>query len=290
MTCGGKGIIGNIHRGDRSGSRHGAVQCEGAGMGKAVQYPVIFCDGPDGFPIVFLIQKVSGLLPVKVVHVKQDPVFPDGHMPVTRAQEEACGLLQTLFTANGKIITFIDPPDLDPFFVEYGNEHGVDGLFALFHAITDTLRYEDIFKPVHGQTGQAIGFAEHKPAAGEILSHDCETVIDGVTEPAFPEGFLESVVGVTADDAYPQFGVVIVETGTQPAPFLGIDIHDIAVLDFANQSRDLVTVDPGMTSSKGTLSFFGDLYFCIRTFGHMLLLCELNHWWPRHSFCRHSSR
>ena len=69
--------------------------------------------------------------------------------------------------------------------------------------------------------------------------------------------------------------MVVVEAGTQPAPLLGIDIHDVSVLDLANKIRDLVTVDPGVPATKGPFSLFGDLYFCIRTFGHAVLLQEM---------------
>ena len=72
-------------------------------MGKAVQYPVIFRNGPEGFPVVFLIQKVSGLLTVKVIHVKEDPVFPDGNVSVTGTPEETGGLRQTLLGTDREL-------------------------------------------------------------------------------------------------------------------------------------------------------------------------------------------
>ena len=86
-------------------------------MREAIEHVLSRCELRRRAAIILLVEEEAGFLPVDIIHVVQDPVFPDRYMSVqVRLQSverhETGPLLHALFLPEPDIVALVDRVDL----------------------------------------------------------------------------------------------------------------------------------------------------------------------------------
>ena len=243
-------------------------------MGEAVQHRPALRQPGNRQPVVFLVQKEAGLLPVLKVHGVGDAVLCDIHRCLRRRRLAGQGipalvLLHALQLPDGHVVALVDAPDVLTVLPQHAGKQGKQpGLDAL-HAQTQGLGHQHAFEPVHRQAGEQVGLAENHTAAPAVrFAHHHLAVVPGVADAPFPEGIGKVVVGVAAHQPHPDLGAAVVEPAAQPAAPAAHHVHQTAVLRAAFHGSDLTLIDPRVSAGESGLSLGsdGDLGIGTRSF------------------------
>ena len=247
-------------------------------MGEAVQHRPATGQLGHRLPVVLLIQKEAGFLPVFKVHGVADAVFLNIHRCKVRSLFTAHGmpsfaLFHALQSPDGHIVALIYTHHVLSVGAQHLQQQGEQLLLDEFHAQTQHLRHQHTLEPVHRQAGEAVGLSEDHPAAAAILRpHDGLAIVPCVLDAPPPEGPVEPVVGVPGQHPYPDAGAAVEKAAAQPAAPAAHHVHQVAVGGLsvghgAAESRDLPLVDPGVSAHQSGLPLGGDGDLRIGTLG-----------------------
>ena len=233
-------------------------------MGEAVQHRPALCQTGHRLPVVLLIQKKAGLLAVLKVHGVDDAVLHDVHRRLFRRRLAgqgipALGLRHAFQLPDGRVVALVDTPDVLSVLPQHLGQQGEQAGLDALHAQTQGLRHQHALEPVHRQAGEQVGLAEdHAAAAAVRPAHHRFAVVPCVADAPLPEGVGEVVIGVAAQQTYPDPGAAVVESAAQPAAPAAHHVHQSAVLRAAFHGRDLALVDPRVPAGEGGLPLGGD--------------------------------
>ena len=110
-------VLRHIHRDDGCRARRCAVEAKGTGVGEAVEHALARRELRRRAAVILLVEKETGFLPVDIIHIIQDPVFPDRHMSVqfrlqSVERHETGPLLHALFLSELDVVALVDRVDL----------------------------------------------------------------------------------------------------------------------------------------------------------------------------------
>ena len=262
------------------GSAPCSVQGKRAGVGEAVQHRPATGQLGHRLPVVLLIQKEAGFLPVFKVHSVADAIFNNIHRCKVRNLFTAHGmpalaLFHTLQTTDGHVVALIYTHHVLSVGAQHLQQQGEQLLLDEFHAQTQHLRHQHALEPIHRQTGEAVGLSEDHPAAAAILRpHDGLAIVPCVLDAPPPEGLVEPVIGVSGQHPYPDAGAAVEKAAAQPTAPAADDVHQLSVGHGAAESRDLPLIDPWVSAHQSGLPLGGDGDLRIGTLrfhsGHLL--------------------
>ena len=233
-------------------------------MGEAVQHRPPLGQTGHCQPVVLLVQKKAGFLPILKVHGIHDAVFHDVHVGALRRRLTGQGipsfvLLHALQTADGHIVALVDAADVLSVLPQHLDQQREQPVLDALHAHTQRLGHQHAFEPVHRQTREQVGFAEDHAAAPAVrLAHHHLAVVPGVADAPLPEGIGEVIVGIAAHQPHPDLGAAVVEPAAQPAAAAAHHVHQRAVLRPAVHGGDLPLVDPGVPAGQRGLALGRD--------------------------------
>ena len=249
-------------------------------MGEAVQHRPATGQLGHRLPVVLLIQKEAGFLPVFKVHGVADAVFLNIHRCKVRSlftvhRMPALALLHALQLTDGHVVALIYTHHVLSVGAQHLQQQGEQLLLDELHAQTQHLRHQHTLEPVHRQTGEAVGLPEDHPAAAAILRpHDGLAIVPCVLDAPPPEGPVEPVVGVPGQHPYPDAGAAVEKAAAQPTAPAADDVHQLSVGHGAAESRDLPLIDPWVSAHQSGLPLGGDGDLRIGTLrfhsGHLL--------------------
>ena len=233
-------------------------------MRKAIQHPASAGQLGRCLPVVLLVQKKTGLLPLDVVHIIFYPVFGNGHMPAQVGFQplhlvKALSLLQSFQRSYGHIISLVDRVNLLVVLPQQFHQRPVHPVFAALHAQGKHLRHQYVFKAIHRQPRELIRLAKNKAAAAVIhRAHHRFTVIQRIAHPPPEKRLIKGIIGIAADDPHPDFGVIIHPAGAQVPPFITHHIHHITILVSALHGGHFLPIHPGVAGPQAALRLRGN--------------------------------
>ena len=115
--------------------------------------------------VILLVEEEAGFLPVDIIHVVQDPVFPDRHMSVqvclqTIQRHKTGPLLHALFLPEFNVIALVDRVNLFPACAQHLQQECKQLHLAQLHAQREHLCDQDRAKAIDRQARKTVCFAE----------------------------------------------------------------------------------------------------------------------------------
>ena len=249
----------NIHRSNLLRPGSCGIQRKGAGVGEAVQYPAAARQPCRRLPVILLVKEKPGFLPLDIVHIVFYPVFGDGHMAgkvgfQSLHRVKALSLLQPLQRPYRHIVALIYRIDGLTVLPQQFYQRPVHHILAALHPQGKHLRHQHVLKAVYRQPGELVGLPENQAAAAVVSrAHHRLAVVQRIAHPPPEKRFIKGIVGVPADDPYPDFGMVIHPAAAQIPPLTAYHIHHVAVLIDALYGRHFLAVHPRMTGLQAAL-------------------------------------
>ena len=228
-------------------------------MGEAVQHRLSAGQVGNCPAIVLLIQEKAGLLAVLHVHQVLHTVFHDlryrrlGRLFAGQGIP-ALALRKALFFPQGHIVAQKDAPDGKAILPQQPDQRRQQNVLNALHAHGEYLYAQKVPELVHGQTGEGVGLSEDDPTGVQILgTHDRLAVFPGPAELALPEGLIKAVVGVAADEAHADLGMLREKAGAKIPALFADHVYQGAVFHVLRGGGDLLGIDPGMAPVNGSL-------------------------------------
>ena len=298
------GRLAHVDAAHEVGAARGCVQAEGSDVAEAVEHATTRGELADRAAVVLLVEEEAGLLAVLDVEVEEDAVLAHDDAGVGAAAlldlREGVGACrrvvgypgagggvdgagrgevveallegEAVLGAGGGVVALVDRADGLAVGGEDREEERVDGRAQALHADGADLGDEDVLVAVDDEAAEGVGLGEEQAtavgvglAAGQgARAHAGLAVRPGPLELAGPEGRVEAVVGVAADDADADLALLGDEARALVGAVLLEDVDDVAVCGHAAalgrglDGADLALEDPGVAALEGARRLLAD--------------------------------
>ena len=211
-------------------------------MREAVQYLFSLAESLYCQPVVFLVQEETGFLAVFHIDQIADAVFLNLDFRIKRIADKSLLPFHPFLFSYFGVAALIDAPDDDAVFrqdtfqdVQDLELHAVDAKGQGFY-------HQHIRKLVHHQSGQEVCLSEYDTAAGSIAYGF--SVFPGVPYPPLQKSLVDDLVFSAGHHPYTDPGVHIEKAVSHKIAVEIMDRHQISVLKIAQDTGDLIVIDP----------------------------------------------
>ena len=208
-----------------------------------------------------MVEEEAGFLSVFYINCVTNTVFVDfGSGRTFRVKQvrfkETFIFIHTFQTANLHIVTFVQATDILSQLTHNLDEQIKEHFLTHFNTQGQSLSYQNIIEAVNSKTRESICFAKNQTAAVKIfLAHYGHTVVNCITQTAFPESFVKFIISISRNNAHSDFGHIIYKTSANIFAFMSYNINKVAILVFAFNFGYFFTEYPRMTSASHLLAF-----------------------------------
>ena len=260
-----------IHRYDRCCPRRCTVEPEGTGVREAVEHTLARRELRRRAAVILLVEEEAGFLPVDIIHIVQNPVFPDRYMSVqVRLQSverhETGPLLHALFLPEPDVVALVDRVDLFTARTQHLQQECKQLHLSQLHAQREHLCDQDRAKAIDRQARKTVCFAEDQAAVIKILPHDRAAVIDRILDAPRPERLVKAVIRIAREHAHADLGRAVIKPGTEPVAAAREHIHDLPIGAGSVRLQHFVCINPRMTAAQAARRLVRDKNFRIVSF------------------------
>ena len=261
FSCLGHAQFGCVHAQHVLRPGQPGIEGEGAGMGKAVQYPGPFAKFRRRAAVVFLIQEESCFLPIFDIHVVAHAVLHDLNLGIKRFADEALDALHPFLLAHLGVAALINAPDMDAvrfhqFFQDIHN-HNLEPVDAKRQG----LHHQHISKFIDHQPRQKVRLAKDHAAAGNVI-HDFLPVFPGIFHPHTEKCLIHLRIPVPGHHADHQLRIAVDESSPQRIPVKIMDPNHVSVFKCSQHGVHFIIINPGAALLQGPAPAFFQCYNC----------------------------